>query len=126
MNIEYKSLAIVEDLDKGILSVSVSGKLEREDYDVLGAEFDRMVAQHGSIRLLLELKDFHGWTAGAAWEDAKLGFRHYSDIDRMAIIGENKWQQGMTQFVKPFTRADVKYFDAADVDAASNWVQEPG
>jgi len=126
VNIEYKSLAIAEDLDKGILSVSVSGKLEREDYDVLGAEFDRMVAQHGTIRLLLELKDFHGWTAGAAWEDAKLGFRHYSDIDRMAIIGENKWQQGMTQFVKPFTRADVKYFDAADVDAASNWVKETG
>lgn len=129
MGITCKSLAIEEDLDRGIMVVAVTGKLDVEDYDVLGEEFDHMLERHGRVRLLIELKDFHGWTAGAAWEDARLGFRHYGDIEKMAIVGENKWQQGMTQFVRPFTRAEVRYFDAAaNADAsadASDWVHAP-
>ena len=124
MSITYKVLQIEEDLSKGIMALAVTGKLEREDYDFLGQEFERMVSQHDKFRLLIELKDFHGWTAGAAWEDTKMGVRYYSHIARMAIVGENKWEKGMTLFVKPFTRAEVRYFDTSDSDAAVQWILE--
>ena len=124
MGITYKALQIEEDLEKGFMAVTVTGKLESDDYDLLGTEVDRIVSLHGKIRLLIELEDFHGWTAGAAWEDAKMGIRHYSHIEKMAVVGENRWEKGMTLFVKPFTRAEVRYFDSADSDDALKWVLE--
>ncbi len=122
MGMTFKSVEVEMDLVAGVMSVTVSGKLEKEDYETFNKEFDSMLSVHDRIRLLVELKDFHGWTAGAAWEDTKMGVRHYSDIERLAIVGENKWQKGMTLFVKPFTRAEVRYFDASDAKAAHAWV----
>ena len=122
MGVTFKSVEVELDLVAGVMAVTVSGKLEKEDYETFNTEFDSMLSVHDRVRVLVELKDFHGWTAGAAWEDTKMGVRHYSDIERLAIVGENKWQKGMAMFVKPFTRAEVRYFDASDAEAAHAWV----
>ena len=45
-----------------------------------------------------------------------------TDIERLAIVGESKWEKGMAVFCKPFIRAELKYFDHADLDAARDWV----
>jgi hypothetical protein len=29
---------------------------------------------------------FHGWEAGALWEDIKFDLKHYADIERLAMI----------------------------------------
>ena len=61
------------------------------------------------------MTDFHGWEAGALWEDYEVRDRITSrDIERLAMIGEKKWQQGMATFCKPFTKATIRYFDHAD------------
>lgn len=86
-------------------------------------QLDELTRQHGKIRILLELIDFHGWTAGALWEDTKLGLRHFADIERLAIVGDRRWEKGMALFCKPFTTAEVRYFDLADRAEAVRWVR---
>jgi hypothetical protein len=76
------------------------------------------------LRLLFEMTAFHGWDAGAAWEDFKFGVEHFDDIDRLAMVGEEKWQHGMATFCKPFTRAAIRYFHHADVAEARKWLAE--
>ncbi len=107
-----------------ILTMHISGKLIKEDYDVFVPELERMIKEHNCVRLLVVLEDFHGWTAAAAWEDSKFGLRHYNDIERMVIVGENRWEQGMALLLKPFTKAKVKYFDSSELDAAKAWITE--
>jgi len=109
------------------LIINVSGKLTEHDYDQLIERTNELVAHHGKINMLVELSDFDGWTAGAAWEDLKYGMEHFSHIERMALIGESIWEKGMALFIKPFTSAEVRYFDRTDSKAAYNWVdaQEP-
>lgn len=107
-----------------ILTMKISGKLTKDDYDFFVPEIERMINDRSCVRLLIILEDFHGWTTAAAWEDGKFGFRHYSDIERMAIVGENRWEQGMALIVKPFTKATVKYFDVSDLDSAKQWITE--
>ena len=46
------------------------------------------------------------------------------EIERLAIVGESKWQEGMASFCKPFTKAKIQYFDHAHIDAARQWVIE--
>lgn len=67
---------------------------------------------------------FHGWEVSAAWEDFKFGVEHFADIEKLAMVGEKRWQQGMTTFCKPFTAAVVRYFDHADTAEAQKWLGE--
>jgi hypothetical protein len=107
-----------------VVVVPVSGKLERADYDRLVPEFERLVQQHGKIRVLLETHDFHGWTAGALWEDIKVNVKHFKDIERLAVVGEKKWEKGMTTFCKPFTTATIRFFEHDHAEEAYAWVEE--
>jgi hypothetical protein len=113
-----------EENEGRILVVHVSGKLTRADYVNFVPEFERLVLVHGKIRLLFDMTGFSGWDAGAAWEDFKIGIHHFSDIERLAMVGEKKWQHGMAIFCQPFTGATLRYFDRADAAEARKWLDE--
>ncbi|KKN24951.1 hypothetical protein LCGC14_0889710 [marine sediment metagenome] len=40
------------------------------------------------------------------------------------MVGETKWQDWMTQLMKTFTAADIKFFDLKDKEKAKTWIQE--
>ena len=107
-----------------MVHVRVRGKLTHDMYGQFVPVLERQMREHGKLRLLVELHDFHGWTAGALWDDLKFDLKHFSDIRRLAIVGETKWQQGMAVFCKPFTTAKVKYFQSAELEAARAWLRE--
>ena len=106
-----------------VLSVRVSGKLSKEDYERFIPEFERLVKKHGKIRILFEMTDFHGWEAGALWQDIKFDVKHFTDIERLAMVGDKKWEKGMSVFCKPFTTAKVQYFDRAQKEQAKAWLE---
>ncbi|MBE0626959.1 MAG: STAS/SEC14 domain-containing protein [Burkholderiales bacterium] len=107
-----------------MLVVHVSGTLVKEDYAHFVPEFERLLREHGKLRLLFDMTGLQGWEAGAAWEDLKFGVKHFADIERLAMVGDKKWQQGMAMFCKPFTKAAVRYFDHADAAGARKWLSE--
>jgi hypothetical protein len=45
-------------------------------------------------------------------------------MERIALVGEKKWEEWMAKVCKPFTMAKVRYFDASEIDAAWAWVRE--
>lgn len=111
-------------MDGPVLLVKATGKLTKDFYERLAPVVDEQIQQHGKIRVLFEMHDFHGWHAGALWEDIKFDWKHWSDIERLAIVGESKWEEGMAKFCKPFTKADIKYFDHAKRDEALEWIKQ--
>jgi hypothetical protein len=118
------SIQLEEENGGRIVVVHVSGKLTKADYERFVPEFDLLIEQHGQLRLLFDMTDFHGWEASAMWEDIKFGIEHFTDIERMAMVGETRWQHGMATFCKPFTKATVRYFDHAEAQAARQWLGE--
>jgi hypothetical protein len=107
-----------------VLGFKLSGKLHDEDYKKFGPVIDAAVAKVGKIRLLAQFEDFHGWDLHAMWDDVKFATRHCHDIERIALVGDRKWEEWMAKVCKPFTRASLRYFDVADRDAAWAWLAE--
>lgn len=107
-----------------ILCIRITGKLTSADYERFVPEVDRHIAARERVHLLVELHDFHGWTAGALWHDLKFGLQHFHRIDRIAIQGEKPWQKGLALFCRPFTMARIRYFTATQGDAARAWLGE--
>jgi hypothetical protein len=114
-----------EDEDEGnMLTVHVRGKLTKADYVYFTPEFERLVQLNGRLRVLFDMTGFQGWDAGALWEDIKFDAKHFADIERLAMVGDKKWEHGMAAFCKPFTKANIRYFDHADEAAARSWLGE--
>ncbi len=105
------------------LEVHVSGRLTAEDYTQFVPLFEKLVQAHGKVSILLHMKDFHGWKPAALWEDLKFDAKHFSDIERIAMVGEKKWQKGMSQFCRPFTTAKIRYFDTSALAEAETWLR---
>ncbi|HEY2412470.1 MAG TPA: STAS/SEC14 domain-containing protein [Pirellulaceae bacterium] len=106
------------------LIVHVQDKLTKEDYDHFLPEVERLIKQHGKINILFDMHDFHGWTLSAMWEDTKFAAHHFRDIERLAVVGEKKWQEWMTTFCRPFTTARTRYFEHGEMEEARQWLQE--
>lgn len=105
-----------------ILVVRASGKLSKEDYGHFIPAVERLIKEQGKIRLLFVMHDFHGWEAGALWEDIKFDVKHFADIERLALVGEKKWEEWMAEFCKPFTSAEIRYFDQSQADEGQSWI----
>jgi len=105
-----------------ILEVCVSGKLTHGDYQRFMPEFGRLIKQHGKIRVLFEMVSFRGWEAAALWDDIKFDLKHFAGIERLAMVGEKKWQKGMSKFCRPFTTARIRYFDHTAAGEARAWL----
>ena len=56
------------------------------------------------------------------WEDIKFDLKHFADIERLAIVGEKRWEQGMAAFCRPFTSAKIRYFDHSRIEEAREWI----
>jgi hypothetical protein len=113
------SVELREEAERKVLILTLSGKLTKDDYAHFTPTVERAVTAHGKVRVLVRMHDFHGWTLGAVWEDVKFDLHHFSHIERLALVGDTKWEAGMAMFCKPFTTAKVRYFDESKAEEAS-------
>lgn len=118
------AIKLTEQNSGKVLEVQVSGKLVHDDYRQFQPEFERLAKQNGKIRVLFEMVDFHGWEGGALWDDIKFDLKHFSDIERLAMVGDKTWEKGMSVFCKPFTTSKIRYFDRAALAEARAWLEE--
>ena len=107
-----------------IVSLKFNDVLDREDYELFVPQLERLFEYNDKVRFLVELEDFKGLTLGALWEETKFSFKHFNDIDRIAVVGEKRLEKTITGFTKPFTRAEVRFFHTALKDDAKKWLYE--
>jgi len=123
MSIGFDEITLEEEDVGKIVTLTFKGKLSREDYELFVPQLEGLMKQDEKIRLLVELKDFKGWTAGALWEDIKFDVKHFNDIERLAVVGDSKWEKGLALFAKPFTTASVRYFEQNEMEQAKRWLR---
>lgn len=103
-----------------VLGFVVTGDVTRQDYDMLVPAVRDTVGSHGSVRLLLDLTGFH-WEKVSAWgSDLKFGHEFHDAIERLAIVGDHKWEKWLAFIVKPLYARDAGFF--TDVDSAQKWL----
>ena len=87
-------------------------------------EFERLVRQHEKLRVLFDMTGFHGWEGSALRDEINFDLEHFFDIERLAMVGDKKWEKVMSVFCKPFTTATIRYFDHAETAQARKWLNE--
>ena len=109
-------------LPDGVIGFEVSGTLQAEDYrDVLLPTVEQAAAD-GDVRVVIVVRDFDGITAGALWEDLKMGIEHLRVWQRIALVTDVEWMQHMAAMFGWMTPGELKRFSLGERDAAVAWV----
>lgn len=109
-----------------VLAIEARGKITRADYEtVLIPEVTRRTRTQGKVKLLYLLGErFEGYTAGAAWDDAKLGILHLGDFARVAVVTDVDWIRMGVKMFAPMLSAPVHLFHTAELQSAKAWIAE--
>ena len=120
-------LEMLDGLPDQVVGFTAKGEVTAEDYRrVLVPAVESKLRQHRKLRLLYILgSEFSGFTGAAAWEDAKIGMRHFTSFERVAVVSDIDWVRHMVRafgFVLP---GEVRLFGADETGAARSWISEP-
>ena len=108
-----------------VLWVKVNGKLSKEEYAELVPSWEQMIARYGKFRLLFQMEaGFDGWEPLAAWDDLKFSVSHRNEMERVAIVGDKKWETLVAKLGAVLVNSEVRYFDDSRLDAAQQWLRE--
>jgi hypothetical protein len=107
-----------------ILGFKMAGRLHDEDYKHFVPIVEAAIQTEGKVRLLAHFEDFHGWDLHALWDDTKFATKHCTDVEKIALVGDKKWEEWMAKVCKPFTLAKLRYFDAKEIESAWKWLEE--
>lgn len=107
-----------------IVGLRCTGKLHDEDYKTIEPKLEEVIKEQGRIRILAQLDDFHGWDLHAAWDDLKFGVRHLDHFEKVAMVGDKKWEEWMARVTDWFIDARVRYFDVSEIDRAWYWIED--
>ena len=119
-------IEVMTDLPDRVLGLKASGQVSADDYKtVLVPAIEQKLTQHAKARLLYVLgDDFEGYTSGAAWEDAKVGMKHLTSFERVAVVTDVDWIEKMIKAFGFALPGDVRVFDDDDLDEARIWISE--
>ena len=113
-----------DDVPDAVVAFRASGEVTAADYEsVLIPAVEEKLARHEKISLLYHLgPDFTGFTAGAMWDDSKIGFKHLAAWDRIALVSDVSWIRHMVRGMGFVIPAAIRVFDNDQLDEAMRWV----
>ena len=114
--------ATIEHEGDEVYRVTASGTLRKTELDAVQAAMAPALAR-GKVRLLILLERFQGWEPGADWSDVRFYERHGQNVERIAIVGDEKWSADAQIFLLAGLRAaPVRFFPAGELEQARGWL----
>jgi hypothetical protein len=116
--------AILEQHDR-LCVLRVGGLLRKSELDAAQSEFAGKIAGAGTVKLLVLLENFTGWERDEAWGDTDFFFSHRNDFEKIAVIGNPRWEAQVLAFTGAGLRkGPVKFFPETGESEARAWLAE--
>lgn len=126
MNVKRHGLSIGIDRvgSDFFLSLKAVGKLTHNDYKTITPMIDAALKEVSlpKVRVFIDGSELEGWEMRAAWDDLKLGLKHGSEFEKIAIYGNKHWQEVAARVGSWFVSGEIQFFD--DPDNALSWLQQ--
>jgi hypothetical protein len=123
---QQPNIEILPGYPADVLAIAAHGYVTRADYEeVLIPAVTAKIAAEGKVKLLYLIGEgFEGFSAGAAWDDAKLGFLHLGALARVAVVTDIDWIRIGTKMFAPLMPCPVHVFHLAEMEAATVWISD--
>jgi hypothetical protein len=113
----------VTDASGKLLQLKVRGKLRKADYDRMIQIAKEAIRREGKILALVTLEGFEGWEWHGDWGDVSFMMQEGQHIEKMAIVGDEKWRDGALAFTaKGFRPTAIEFFPPSRLNEAHTWL----
>lgn len=121
---ESKAIKLVDLGHDNILGLAIVGEMQLADYEKLDYYIQDKVEQYGKARIFLEIIELKGISFRAFWEDMKASIKHYKDVERVAVIGDQAWLKTSVKLGDLLTPGlDLGAFGTQERQRAISWLQ---
>lgn len=109
--------------DGAVICARISGVMKLTDLQTLQLAGMDVIRQGSKPRLLVMLENFQGWEKGADWGDVGFQIAHGNDIDKIALVGDEKWKDNVFAFVgKGLRTTKIEFFTHSALKEADIWI----
>ncbi len=110
-----------------LMVVKITGKLSKREMDAMQRAAVAVISREGKVRVLIFGDHFEGWEEKGNWGDVSFLTKYDSQIERIAVVGEKRWEDLIFAFTGKGMRAgEVEYFLPSQLAAARAWVTGDG
>ncbi|MBT8338086.1 MAG: STAS/SEC14 domain-containing protein [Gemmatimonadetes bacterium] len=114
---------IMPSTDGSRVAIRLVGSLSEDDGLDLRSHLTGLLTDHSSLRILFVTEEWTGWEGWRAlWEDVKADLRLNEEVERLAMVGSGTVDRLMTEAMKPFAHATVRWFPSGELDEAWEWL----
>ena len=107
-----------------VVAFVCQGQVTKRDYDtVLVPAVMQALMNHNKVRLYYEIAaDFSGIDSGAIWEDFKVGMKHFTRWERIAVVTDVDWIKNTIRIFSFLMPGQLRIFLAAAASQAREWI----
>jgi len=117
------TLTYSEDDSTKTATITVSGKITRDDYDAVMAPIQAFIDKHGSINFIEVIESLSGFEPSIIWPGLKFDMANLKHIKRVAVVSDLGWISPFTKAAGYFMSTKLRMFDLSELDEARDWVK---
>jgi len=117
-------IELIPDIADNVVALKGTGKITGNDYEqVIIPVLEEKLKTYDKIRMLVQLTPtFSGLDAKAMWDDAKVGLKHLSHFEKIALVVDTEWIAQSFKIFGVMTPGEVKIFSNEQFDEAKTWI----
>ena len=114
----------IEGLPEDVVALEAIGEITASDYEnVVVPEVEARTEGGKKVKFIYVLgPQFEKFTAGAMWDDAKVGMKHLKSFEKIAVVTDHGMMSGMVKAMGVLIPCEVKVFTDAELDTAKQWI----
>lgn len=113
--------------DGAVIGVEVSGSISAAEEAQWVKYFDELIAEHGTINILVVLDGKLNMGLDVAYDDLKWTFKHLKNMNKLAIVSQSKVLDLLVTLDSPFGKLvgiSENHFKLNELENAWSWVRE--
>jgi hypothetical protein len=111
-------------IDDVLVSLRIRGVMRLADMVAIQALAHELIERGKKPRCLIVAEDFQGWDKQDDWNDINFFMEHGDDIEKMAIVGDERWKDDIFLFTgKGLRKTQIEFFPASALNEAEAWLR---
>ena len=109
------------------LGVRITGKVSLEMEKEWISNIEKVIEEHGEIKILVFLDKHASWGLKAGIEDLKWFTTHMKEIQKIAIVADSNFWKWYVALDSPFGKVvgiEEKYFKPTEIVTAWKWLKK--
>jgi len=111
---------------EGAITFRITGTFTREEMAEAQRTVGELLDRQGKSRFLIIVQEFQGVAKSGEWSDMSFQARYDKLIEKIAIVGDQKWEELALVFTgKGVRHIPIEFFTPAELPKARVWLSGP-